>query len=164
MSTKTQRPHKDRILSDLNDIRKELIDTVNQLSPDELDREFPHGIKNYRAILQEIGAMEAITVGVLKGESDDWEAAVAKAGCKGPDAASVVADLSKLREETVAYLEAATEDQMETPFDLPQSWHGYFNAPHVEPEELFRWIVRHEYYHLGQMITMRWMDGHNPYK
>ena len=26
-----------------------------------------------------------------------------------------------------------------------------------------REIARHEYYHLGQMITYRWIQGHNPY-
>jgi len=32
----------------------------------------------------------------------------------------------------------------------------------VEPEELLRWVVRHEYYHLGQMITYQWQRGKNP--
>ena len=33
----------------------------------------------------------------------------------------------------------------------------------IEPEELVRWVCRHEYYHLGQIIIYRWMQGDNPY-
>jgi uncharacterized damage-inducible protein DinB len=46
------------------------------------------------------------------------------------------------------------EEQLQTPIPLPPMWYQYFGgATVIEPEELVRWIAKHEYYHLGQLYT-----------
>jgi len=72
--------------------------------------------------------------------------------------------LERVRAQTLSYLNDCSEERIETPVPLLEAWHGYFGGPTVEPEEIIRWVARHEYYHLGQIIIYRWMLGDNPYK
>jgi hypothetical protein len=44
---------------------------------------------------------------------------------------------------------------------VPKEWEVYWGSA-IEPEEVARWIARHEYYHLGQIISYRWILGDNP--
>ena len=78
------------------------------------------------------------------------------------DLTTLLADLANIRAETLAFLDACTEEQLQTPMPLTPEWQGYFHAPTVEPEVLLRWIVRHEYYHLGQLVTYQWQRGNLP--
>ncbi|MES2462270.1 MAG: DinB family protein [Armatimonadota bacterium] len=157
------RPHAERIRLDLNEIRKELTETLEGMSSDDLnwvpnpDAEM-RSVKN---IVQEIGAMEAVTLHMAAYQKDlDWNGVMES--LNKDSAAELLAVLSDIRSTTLAYLENATEEQLETPVALNAEWQGYFNAPVVEPEELLRWIVRHEYYHLGQIVTYQWQRGKNP--
>lgn len=34
----------------------------------------------------------------------------------------------------------------------------------AKDSHMVRWVARHEYYHLGQLIYNRWLLGYNPYK
>lgn len=90
-----------------------------------------------------------------------WETAVA---WSGNTAESTLKDLAAIRAETLAYLNASTEETLETPIPVPSEWREYFSGDTIEPEEMIRWVIRHEYYHLGQLITYRWILGDNPYK
>jgi hypothetical protein len=55
--------------------------------------------------------------------------------------------------ETLGYLNACSEEQ----------WQVYWSDA-IEPEETVRWITRHEDYHLGQIISYRWLLGDDPYQ
>ena len=61
-------------------------------------------------------------------------------------------------------MNGVTEESLQTPTPLPESWKQYFPVADIEPEELIRWVCMHEYYHLGQIITYHWIRGDNPYK
>jgi uncharacterized damage-inducible protein DinB len=120
-------------------------------------------MKSCKALLAEIGAMETMcTQFWLYGKEADW-GAVTQELERNESPAALLKALEAIRAETLAALHDATEDDLQAPLTLPESWHGYFGSPTVEPEELLRWIARHEYYHLGQMILYRWMRGDNPY-
>jgi uncharacterized damage-inducible protein DinB len=121
-------------------------------------------MKTYRDLLIEIGAIEAENLGLIKTGKADYNKAVDKLGGRGSDVQSVLADLERVRRETIDYLENVSEKQLQQSLDLPEDWYDYFGSETIEPEELLRWIVRHEYYHLGQIVTMRWMQGHDPYR
>ena len=100
---------------------------------------------------------------LAESEMLDWPQAEAAVGWTGNTADEALAALGCVRERTLTYLTASTEESLQTPIPMPEAWHQYF-GPTVEPEELVRWIARHEYYHLGQIITYRWMRGDNPYR
>ncbi len=81
----------------------------------------------------------------------------------GDDLNSILKDLEDIRRETLRYLDSLSDDDLHKPVEMPESWHQY-TGPRLEPEEMIRWIARHEYYHLGQLIYNRWLLGYNPYK
>jgi len=156
------RPHAQRLRQDLNEIRNELIEVVRKFPPEELDGTPAPGMKSCKALLQEIAAMEALNRRwVSHQEMLDWEAVTRTV--EGDSAEALLATLEPVRAETLAYLDNCTEEQLQTPIPLPEAWRQFFdNASVIEPEELIRWVARHEYYHLGQLIIYRWMRGDSP--
>jgi uncharacterized damage-inducible protein DinB len=162
-TTTLGRPHAARLRGDLEEIRKELTNTVKNLAPEDLgwSPNTEAKMRTFKDLLQEIGAMEAVTLQMAAhGEELDWMSVVQDLDKE--NVTDILAGLSEIRTKTVAYLESVSEENLQTPIPLNEEWQGYFNAPEVEPEELIRWILRHEYYHLGQMITYQWYRGHNP--
>ena len=159
----SDRTLKYRLAFDLNGIREELSKEIQELKAEELDY-VPRAevnMKSIRAILDEIGAMEVLTVHMLtNGEEMDWGEAVKQVALTGVDPQGAVQSLNQIRARTDSYLESATDDSLRTPVPLPESWHQYFSSPVVEPEELLRWVAKHEYYHLGQIITYKWIIGY----
>jgi len=156
-------PHADRLLKELAETRAELSAEVAQLRPEDLGWAPKEDMKTYRALLQEIGAMEKLCIRwINKAQLLDW-AEEDKALAAAPDAASLTSALDVIRAETVDYLQSVSEETLETPIDVHPNWHQYMGS-RLEPEEFVRWISRHEYYHLGQIVSYRWIQGHNPYK
>ena len=157
------RPHARRLHGDLAEIRAQLQETVQALTPEELDWSPRPDLKmkSFKQILQEIGAMEKLTCHMAQHHEElDWN--TVWQSLDKNDSTTLLSSLSAIRAETLAFLDAFTEEQMQTPIPLSPEWQGYFHAPTVEPEELLRWIVRHEYYHLGQLITYQWQRGSIP--
>ena|ERR1051325_9925044 len=157
------RPHRDRLLHSLAEVRKELAEEVAKLKPEEFDNSPNPALemKTCKGLLQEIGTMEKLSMGwLIEQKMASWESAVA---WSGDSAESTMRDLEAIRADTIAYLNGCTEDKLETPVPLPEEWYQYFPDTVIEPEELVRWVVQHEYYHLGQLITYRWIWGDNPY-
>ena len=153
--------HKARLLKELQEIRDELVETARSIKPEEFDWQPRPDMKSAKAMLQEIGAMEKVCVTVLAGGSKlEWEKAVQ---WSGDDLNSILKDLESIRKETLRYLESLSDDDLHKPVEMPESWHQY-TGPRWEPEEMIRWIARHEYYHLGQLIYNRWLLGYNPYR
>lgn len=75
----------------------------------------------------------------------------------GEDLQSTLADLEKIRQETLQFLGRCTDADLE-------KTHKVSPDRELETEEIFRLVARHEYYHLGQIIYNRWQLGYNPYK
>jgi uncharacterized damage-inducible protein DinB len=162
-SSNAGRPHAQRVRANLEEIRAELLETVSGLTTEELDWA-PRAdlkMKTFKQILQEIGTMEKLTCHMAQHQEVlDW--GVVWDSLEKSDTEALLAALSDIRAETVAYLDSVTEAQFQTPLPLNEEWQGYFHASTVEPEELLRWIVRHEYYHLGQIVIYQWTRGHSP--
>jgi uncharacterized damage-inducible protein DinB len=155
------RSHKDRLIHDLTDIRKELISEVNRFKTEEFDWAPRPGMKSCKAILDEIARMEKVCGSYAATQSrPEWDKAVI---FTGTDLAAYLTALEQVRAETLTYLSACTEEKLQTPIPMPEAWQTYFGKT-SEPEEMLRWITRHEYYHIGQLITYRWLLGDNPYK
>jgi uncharacterized damage-inducible protein DinB len=155
------RPHAVRLLVTMDHVRRELIETVQDVAPEELGWAPVEGMKPIREILQEIGTMEKLTVHwLVTGAEIPWDMS---AYVSSDSVQAAIDDLQTIRAETRAYLEAANEEKLETPIDVLPEWQQYFGKE-LEPEEAVRWVIMHEYYHLGQLISYRWAQGHNPYK
>lgn len=158
------RPHRERLIQDLNGIRTELAAEIQRLKPDEFDWAPRPDMKSFRALLHEIGTMEKVCVGWLIHQAVlDWKDAESSLGLDRDEPGTAIEALGRVREETQSYLNSCSEETLQTPVLLPEEWHVYW-GPTLEPEEMIRWVARHEYYHLGQFITYRWTLGDNPYK
>ncbi|MBC8063214.1 MAG: DinB family protein [Chlorobia bacterium] len=165
MSTMIGRPHAERLLIDLAEIREELVKEAGQIPPEQLDWAPAGGMKSYRDLLIEIGATELENMAALRTGKATWNEQIDRFGGRGPDVESVLNDLAKARQVTIDYLEGVSEAELQAPCPLPPEWQeNYGGLTAIEPEELIRFTARHEYYHLGQIITMRWIQGHNPYE
>ena len=159
------RPLRDRLLYELNEIRTELTQEVQRFAPEEIDWVPCPGMKSCRALLLEIGTMEKECVHWLSHQEElDWKEIEAAIAWAGSEPASALKSLDQVRAGTLAYLQNCTEEKLQTPIPLPHSWYQYFDSETIEPEELLRWVARHEYYHLGQIIIYRWQLGDNPYQ
>ncbi|MCW3060500.1 MAG: hypothetical protein JWQ02_2321 [Capsulimonas sp.] len=157
------RSHRDRLLFELADTRQELMAAVTPLKPGGLDWAPAEGMKTIRTILQEIGTMEKVTLHVaIHQVAPDWDEIWRAFATTTPNVTESLDKLTAARQETLRYLDGASEETLETPIPMPDGWEGYFGGAHIEPEELIRWIARHEYYHLGQIITYRWSQGDEP--
>jgi hypothetical protein len=157
------RPLRDRLIFELNQIRDELRDTVAPIPTAELDYVPHEGMKGYRAQLIEIGAMLAESVVFLTtGKVPEWKDCEARV--KGNTAAELLASLDSHGSELLHYLESSSDEDLLEVLPIPADWEWCFGTGLIEREELVRWVARHEYYHLGQIIAFRWSQGHNPYK
>jgi hypothetical protein len=155
------RPIRDRLVWDLTSIRNELKSVVAPI--DNLEYVPREGMKNYRAILVEIGAMEAESSTYLRTlRIPDW--AEAESAVHGQTASEVMASLDEIRQTTLSYLRDVDDARFLQTLPIPVEWESHFGTREVEPEEFLRWIVRHEYYHLGQIISYRWIEGNDPYQ
>jgi hypothetical protein len=160
----TGRPHKERLRSDLTEIRKELTEEVQRLKPEEMDWAPAPEMKTFRALLAEIGAMEKICVHWLAHQAiADWGEIDSDLRRAADNPQTILSALGEVRWETLDALNACSEERLQTAVPVPEEWRQYWGAA-VEPEEVFRWVARHEYYHLGQIIIYRWQRGDNPYK
>jgi uncharacterized damage-inducible protein DinB len=67
-------------------------------------------------------------------------------------------ELESLREETIQQYKKLPEEDLLKEFEIAGHPDQKFS-----PEEAMRYMIQHEYYHLGQLIYNRWMLGYNPY-
>lgn len=151
------RTHAERIRTDLTDIRKELIEVAGALMPDVLSAPPAPGVRTPRELLQEIGTMEVMSLSwSARQEMPDWGEVWNR--LDAPTSEQIMANLAAVRADTLAYLATCTEEQLETPIPLADDWRQFFNNDtHIEPEELLRWVAKHEYYHLGQLYTYQFL-------
>jgi uncharacterized damage-inducible protein DinB len=158
------RPHRDRLLHELNEIRAGLAEEVQRFQPEEIDWVPRLGMKSCRTILLEIGTMEKVCVHMISHQEElDWKETEAAIAWTGTEPAAALKSLDQVRAGTLAYLQHCSEEKLQTPIPVPQSWYQYFDSATIEPEEMLRWVARHEYYHLGQLIIYRWQLGDDPH-
>ena len=152
---------KEQLQREMVETRKELVSTVKGCTPEEFVWVPRPGMKSVHALLEEVGLMEKLhTMLLAQNKLGSWGSAVRWSG-KTVD--KVLKDLTTIRKETLAFLKRCSDKDFQTPRAIPQPWQQWWGKE-ATPEALVRWMGRHEYYHLGQIIYNRWMIGHNPYQ
>ena len=159
------REHKERIRHDLIAIRQEVRTEVLRIPVGMFGWAPAPGMKPYRDIILEIGVMEResrilLETGRVPGWQPMWDSLSESA--ERPDL--LLNAMDEDRSALLAYLFHARDSDLQATLLIPADWQAFFGTEAVEREELLRWIVRHEYYHLGQIITYNWLRGDDPYK
>src|ERR1051326_9155585 len=132
------RPYKDRLLYDLNEVRKELSEEVAKLKPEEFNYAPEESMKSCKALLQEIGSMEKICLAsISRQQMLEWDSAVS---WSGDNADAIMADLTSIRGETLTYLNSSTEESLQAGVLVPDAWKQYMPFEAIEPEEMLRWV------------------------
>lgn len=154
---------RERLQFEMNRMRRELLTEIEGIGLDGLDFKPEPSMKSYAKIIYEIGWMEAETAAmILRGEIQDENVSMARIRQAPPSA--LLEDLAEVRAELMAWLDQASEEELESTVSLPDGWEKFYGTTQIERSELFRWLARHEYYHIGQIISYRWIQGHNPYE
>jgi len=149
----------DRWITNLKEIRDELIDITASISPEEFNWEPRPGMKSAQKLLTEIAAGEIWLNNFLENPEKklSWDDAFKQV--KSDNLEIIMKELSILREKTIQLFKSIPEEDLLKEYELS----GYPDQK-FSPEEAMRYMIQHEYYHLGQLIYNRWMLGYNPYK
>ena len=78
--------------------------------------------------------------------------------------AELMEQAHELRAKTLEILEKYDESQLNAPVKISKGYAAYLGLDSVPAAELFRFIVRHESYHAGQLFSYLWARGDNPYQ
>src|SRR5579862_6035532 len=139
----------ERLSFEAEQIRKELRKEISKVSEADLDWAPAEGMKSYRALLKEIGAMQVeSTILVDEGWLPSYEQAEER--ITGATVEQLMASLDENHRQLLGYLAKVEDSVLNDPIEVPKDWEGFFGTTQLEPEELVRWICRHEYYHQGQ--------------
>jgi uncharacterized damage-inducible protein DinB len=153
------RPLRDRLAFDLARVRAELIQVVSPIN--DLSYAPAAGMNTYREQMIEIGAADAESISIITvGEVPAWSELESKV--TGRTTVELLDSLALLREQLIVYLGSLSDQELSEAVDVPPEWASLVGDTTLEREELFRWLARHEYYHLGQIITYRWIQGFRP--
>lgn len=152
-----------RLTIELKAVRKDLRGELKHVTDEDLDWAPAEGMKSYRALLTEIGAMQAETaIALLESRIPDWGESESRV--TGETLEQLLMSLDGMLGLLLVWLESASDEDLMRSIEVPEDWVWMFGTRHVEHVELLRWIARHEYYHLGQIVTYNWIRGFDPYK
>lgn len=70
--------------------------------------------------------------------------------------------LAALRQETYAYIDALSDEELERPVANHNLWGEALRITDCPLSEVIRGIAAHEFYHTGQLITYLWLRGDDP--
>jgi uncharacterized damage-inducible protein DinB len=150
-----------RIIHTFNEIRANLIQELAKMDEGEFEWEPKPGMKSIKAQIQEVAHMEFVCRDHAKtGITPDWQTAVT---WPGEDVESHIEVLGKVRSDSLEYLRSLADSDLDEHVELPEKWKAWWGSESIAREEFFRWIGRHEYYHVGQITTFLWTLGKNPY-
>jgi uncharacterized damage-inducible protein DinB len=152
--------HREQIKTELAETRKGLVELCQDISDEDFVWEPRPGMKSVKAQLEECGIMDKLHAHlVTTGEMLDWKTAIT---WSGENVEAYLKDLAAIRKETNQVIDNISDDAWFSPIAIPEEWKQWWGKEKA-PESLIRWILRHEYYHVGQIVTNRWLLGHNPY-
>jgi uncharacterized damage-inducible protein DinB len=77
---------------------------------------------------------------------------------KAENLETILTELEVLRRQTIELFQKIPPDDLLKEYEIPGHPDQKFS-----PEEAMRYMIQHEYYHLGQLIYNRWLLGYNPY-
>ena len=144
--------------------RADLVQVLGRLSDDLLDWAPAKGMRTVGGQLAEILATEEYLVSRLRGETlqpyTDRYRELATLGSMD----AYRQRFRETREDTLCYLASLGEADLAEPVALPPEIFESLHLPVVPRGEVFRSMVQHEWYHVGQLTSYLWMRGDNPYE
>jgi uncharacterized damage-inducible protein DinB len=152
-------------MHDLTVVRSELLEEIARVPDNLADWSPQDGMRTYRGQLLEIGATERQIHGLIRdGIKPDWQPLFDSLVSACGNLQALMSALNADRAESLKTLQKLGDDGLEELVPLPNTWHDWFGVTEISKADLFRWILQHEYYHLGQIVSYNWHRGDDPYK
>lgn len=154
----------DIILARFSTYRKDLLDVLSRLTDESLPWAPAPGMRTVAGQLAEIIATEEGLLATLRGEAiEDYDSRYQVLSAT-PTIAEFRCHLEGVRATTLLYLASLSEADLAELVALPGGSYESLDLPLVPRAEVFRSIVQHEWYHVGQLVSYLWARGDNPYE
>ncbi len=151
------------VLARLEKVREGLDEAIGRLRDDFLDWAPTEGMRTVRDQLLEIAGTEIQLLAKLRGEPDiSWEETDARTDASS--LAGLKKGLETARNDTLSFIDSASDEQLESPAGIPAGWHESLGLTDAPVGEVLRGLAQHEAYHTGQLVSYLWARGDNPYK
>lgn len=151
------------LIASLSSTRTELAEVFPHLSDDILEWAPTPGMRTIHGQLVEIIGTEVSIVERLMGGSrrpyKDIEAELS--GIR--TVSGLIEKLGDVRQTTLAFLASSDEDKLSAEAEVSDDSKKYMELSTVPVGEMIRYIVRHEAYHTGQLVSYLWARGNDPY-
>ena len=153
----------DLIRASLVSTRKELAEVFPHLSDEILPWAPADGMRTIKGQINEIIGTEIQIMDRLLGKPRHPYSEIEE----DLDSLNTVKDLlemlAKVRAETLQFLDSRTEEELGESIEVSADTASYMELEHVPLSEMIRYLVRHESYHTGQLVSYLWAKGNNPY-
>ena len=153
----------DRLKARLALVRADLDEVVARFDDSLLDWAPRDGMRTVAGQLQEIAGTE---VQLMTWIRESRQIPYQEAMDFGTDPTTIDdyrALLTKVRTDTLSYLDSLSEQELETPIPFPDKWFEALRMPQVPRSEAIRSLAQHEWYHTGQLVSYAWSRGDDPY-
>lgn len=153
----------DLIRASLNSTRTELAEVFPHLSDEILGSAPAPGMRTFQGQLVEIIGTE-ISIGEgLMGKPKRAYSEIEQELWELRTVGELTAKLTEVRSSTLLFLSSLTEGQLDATTEVSAGFANYLELESVTIGEMLRFIVRHEAYHTGQLVSYLWARGNDPY-
>lgn len=144
-------------------VRKELEETYPRLSDELLSWAPSEGMRTIQGQFVEILSTEQSITDRIKGSESIPYQDREKAFWEIETLAGIIAAMNQVREETLSLLSSLSDQELERQVTVSKDFSDWLELPEVTTSEMFKFLARHESYHVGQLVSYLWMRGDNPY-
>lgn len=155
--------HRSLLIAELDPVRSDLQEVFPRIRDEDLGWAPSLGMRTIHGQFVELIATERGVMGRILGtEAGDPKEEDAPLWAE-KTVAGQISLLNETRDQTLAWIRAASEEELARTIALSEGFREYLRLTEVPASELIRFIARHESYHAGQMVSYLWARGDNPY-
>ncbi|MEI7985493.1 MAG: DinB family protein [Armatimonadota bacterium] len=153
----------DLIRASLLSTRKELAEVFPHLSDDILGWAPAEEMRTIKGQIKEIIGTEIQIMDRLQGKPKHPYSKIEEDLDSLNTVNELIEMLTTVRTETLQFLESRTEEDLAASVEVSADTASYMELEQVPLSEMLRYLVRHESYHHGQLVSYLWAKGNNPY-
>jgi uncharacterized damage-inducible protein DinB len=151
------------IAASLGSTRTELAEVFPHVSDDILDWAPAPGMRTIKGQFVEIIGTEISIIEQLMGYPKRPYAVIDAELANLAGKSDLIGKLIEVRGQTLKFLDSKSDDQLDEPTTVSGGFLKYLELETVSVAEMLRFLVRHEAYHTGQLVSYLWARGNNPY-
>jgi uncharacterized damage-inducible protein DinB len=152
------------IKASLSSTRNELAEVFPHITNEILDWAPVPGMRTIKGQFVEIIGTEISMIELMREDQRTPFAEIDADLNRLTEITLLVAKLTSVRNSTLDFLDSLDEDGLSKQVLVSPGFGKYLELDSVPVSELLRFLVRHEAYHTGQLMSYLWAKGNNPYQ